>query len=132
MPDVTIRIGDKDFTVSCRDGEEVFLKTAAQLLDQEASALIGQLGRVPEPRMLLMSGLMLADRFAAQGERITALESELATAHARIAELEAQPAPEPRTIEVPVVPSHVLESLAEFAARAEALAEQAEEKLPAS
>jgi len=130
MPDVTVRIGGKDFAVSCRAGEEPFLKAAARLLDQEASALIGQIGRVPEVRMLLMAGLMLADRMAAQDERAATAESDLAVARARIAELESRPEPEPRAVEVPVVPSRLFESLAEIAARAEALAQQAEERVP--
>ena len=64
MADVRISIGGRDFDVSCQPGEEHFLRAAAKLLDNEASTLIGQMGRLPESRMLLMAALMLADRTA--------------------------------------------------------------------
>ena len=64
MPEVTISVGGRDFQVACQEGEEHFLRSAAGMLDSEAQVLLGQIGRVPENRMLLMSGLMLADKAA--------------------------------------------------------------------
>lgn len=122
MPDIDILIGGRSFQVSCRAGEEHFLNAAAKVLDSEAQPILSQLGRLPEARMLLMAGLMLADRTAS-------VEDELREARARIAALEARPAGEVQRVEVPVVPASVTESLAELAARAEALAAQVEEKL---
>ena len=52
MPDVTITIGGRNFDVACQEGEEHFLQSAAQLLDNEASVLTEQIGRLPESRML--------------------------------------------------------------------------------
>jgi len=45
-----------------------------------------------------------------------------------VEELENAPKPEPDRIEVPVIPDSVKDTLAEVAARAEALAEQVEER----
>ncbi len=64
MSEVDIRIGGRPFTVACQPGEEPFLQSAARLLDTEASALVQQLGKMPENQMLLMAGLMLADKMA--------------------------------------------------------------------
>ena len=64
MPEVTIEIGGRQFEVACQDGEEHYLRSAEKLLDAEASVLQEQIGRMPEPRMLLMSALMLADKTA--------------------------------------------------------------------
>ncbi|QYK40399.1 MAG: cell division protein ZapA [Paracoccaceae bacterium] len=122
MPELEITIGGRPFRVACQDGEEHFLRTAAQMLDAEAQPLIAQLGRMPEARMLLMAGLMLADRTAA-------VEDDLRRLKTRLAELEARPLPAPERIEVAVIPPQVTETLAELAARAEALAAQAEERL---
>ena len=61
MPEVTIRIGGRAFDVSCQEGEESYLHAAARMLDDEAQVLSDQIGRMPEARMLLMAGLMLAD-----------------------------------------------------------------------
>lgn len=123
MPQVEVSIGGRSFEVACQDGEERFLRAAAQMLDTEATALSNQIGRIPEARMLLMAGLMLADKTAG-------LEDSLRMAKARISELEAQGAPAHQRFEVPVVPAEVTETLAELAARAEALADQIEEGRP--
>ena len=64
MPEVTINIGGRPFAVACQEGEEHYLRTAAKLLDDEAQVLANQAGRMPEARMLLMAGLMLADKHA--------------------------------------------------------------------
>ena len=122
MPDLEVMIGGRSFSVSCQPGEEHFLRAAAKMLDTEAQPLVTQLGRLPEARMLLMAGLMLADRTAA-------LEDELRGVKSKLAEVEARPIPERAVVEVPVVPAEVTETLAELAARAEAMAARVEEHL---
>ncbi|WP_281994664.1 cell division protein ZapA [Ruegeria faecimaris] len=128
MPELTIQIGGRGFEVSCQEGEEVFLQAAAKLLDDEAQVLSDQIGRMPESRMLLMAGLMLADKAAATGDKINSLENKLAEAEAELRNLRSMPQPEPERIEVAVVPPSVTDTLAELAARAEAMAAFIEEK----
>ena len=128
MPEVKITIGGRDFEVSCQTGEEHYLKSAASLLDGEAAALNSQIGRLPESRMLLMSGLMLADKTAGIEEQMRSLEEKLASQKSLIGELRNKPKPEPQTVEVAVIPQSVTDSMAEMAARAEALAAAIEEK----
>ena len=132
MPEVEISIGGRRFEVACQDGEEHFLETAAGMLDREASALVQQTGRIPEARMLLMAGLMLADRTAGVEDRVEVLSAELETLKAELEALRNAPPPEPQRVEVPVVPASVTDTLAELAARAEALAERVEEMGPAA
>lgn len=129
MPEVTINIGGRPFNVACQEGEEHFLQSAAALLDNEAKSLMDQIGRLPEARMLLMAGLMLADKHAGAEETQKQLEDKLAQQEAWIEELQNRPKPEAEKVEVAVIPNEVSESLAELAARAEALADAAEEKL---
>jgi cell division protein ZapA len=121
MPELEIQIGGRNFSVSCQPGEEHFLRAAAAMLDSEAQPLVASLGRLPEARMLLMAGLMLADKTAAT-------EDENRQLKAKLAEIEARPVPEREKMEVPVVPVQVVETLAEIAARAEALAARVEEQ----
>lgn len=118
MPTVDFTIGHKDYTLSCQEGEERLLKRAAGLLDAEARAILDQAGRMPEPRLLLLAGLMLADRTSALEDRAGSAERELARLK-----------PNPQKVEVPVIPAGIGEALAELAARAEALADKAEESL---
>lgn len=121
MAEVRISIGGRGFDVACQDGEEEFLRTAAALLDAEASTLVDQVGRLPEARMLLMAGLMLADKTAGMDEELRGKSAELDR-------LKAEGQSEPERVEVAVIPTEVNETLAELAARAESLADAAEEK----
>ena len=140
MPQVEIAIGGRSFEVSCQPGEEAFLRTAAELLDAEATALSSQIGRMPEARMLLMAGLMLADKTAG-------LEDRLRDAEARVEELGAQAAeaqarvvvqtvevPVEVTVEVPVevpvIPDEVARLFADIADEAEALSRSIASLLP--
>lgn len=126
MPQVEITIGGRTFEVACQDGEEHFLYSAAEMLDTEAAHLADQMGRIPESRMLLMAGLMLADKTAGLEDRVRELEAEADKTRAQIDTLQSQPRPDPVRVEVPVIPAEVTDTLAEIAARAEALADQVE------
>lgn len=128
MPEVKITIGGRDFSVSCQEGEEHYLRSAATMLDAEASAISAQIGRVPEPRMLLMSGLMLADKTAGMEDQLASANKRLAVLEAEFEKLRNAPKPEPERVEVAVIPDIVVDSFAEIAARAEALAAAVEEK----
>ena len=128
MPEVTFNIGGRPCQVACQEGEEQYLQSAAGLLDNEASTLMDQIGRLPEARMLLMAGLMLADKAAGTDDQLKALEDKVAQQSAWIEELQSRPQPEPTRVEVAVIPDEVTQTLAELAARAEALADAAEEK----
>ncbi|MGR3467680.1 MAG: cell division protein ZapA [Shimia sp.] len=126
MPEVKITIGGRTFDVACQEGEEHYLEAAAAMLDTEATALTQQIGRIPETRMLLMAGLMLADRTASVEDRLREAEDKLARRDALISELQDRPGPEPERIEVAVVPQGLTDTLSEMAAKAEALAEEME------
>ena len=110
MSQVTIQIGGRSFDVVCQEGEESYLKTAAAMLDQEAQKLESSGARITESRMLLMAGLLLADRTAASEEKLsksdksafskttnseimehaTNLESKLKLAEMKIVDLNSQ------------------------------------------
>ncbi|MDF1801628.1 cell division protein ZapA [Thalassovita sp.] len=128
MPEVEIKIGGRGFEVSCQDGEEHYLHSAAKMLDDEAQRLAAQIGRLPEPRMLLMAGLMLADKTAGVEDSLKDMTAQMEELKAELEKLKNAPAPEPVRVEVPVVPANVVETLAEVAAQAEALASQVEER----
>jgi len=81
MPELEITLGDRTFVVACQAGEEPFLQAAAQILDTEATSLQAKVGRLPDVRMLLMAGLMVADRMAA-------IDADLQQAKARMAQME--------------------------------------------
>ncbi|HGG05914.1 MAG TPA: cell division protein ZapA [Aliiroseovarius sp.] len=127
MPDVRITIGGRDFEVACQEGEEHFLNSAAGMLDAEATVLTSQIPHLTESRMLLMSGLMLADKTAGMEDSLRVAEGRLADALAELERLKANP----EQVEVPVIPDAVTDTLAEIAARAEAMAAAVEDKAKA-
>lgn len=125
MPEIEVEIGGRTFEVACQEGEEHYLRFAAKMLDEEASVLTSQIGRIPEARMLLMAGLMLADKTAGMQDKLREAEDKLLEKDAELDQLRNAQA-EPKRVEVPVLPDDVTDALAELAARAEALAEQVE------
>jgi cell division protein ZapA len=124
MPEINVSIGGRLFEVACQEGEEHFLRTAAAMLDAEAAVLMEQIGRMPEARMLLMAGLMLADKTAAVEDQIREMSGRVEELEAALAEAQANPV----RLEVPVIPEIVFDTFAEIAARAEALAASIEER----
>lgn len=126
MPEVTIHIGGREFLVACQAGEEDYLKSAAAILDGEASVLADQAGRMTEARLLLMAGLMLADKTAGLEERLQEAEARLTEAGAALEALRKAPTPSPERIEVPMIPPSVTETLTGLVAQAESLADSLE------
>ncbi len=131
MPEVTITIGGRDFEVACQEGEEHFLRSAAQMLDTEAQTLLSQIGRMPESRMLLMAGLLLADKAAGADDRVRAMEKKFGALQAELEEAR-EAAMTPNTVEVARIPTEVTDTLAELAAQAEAIADTVEERAGAA
>ena len=132
MPEVTIKIGQRPYTVNCPEGEEPQLQKARDALDAEASTLLVQAGRVPESQMLLMSGLMLADRTLALQEQLRSTEAALEQVQHDSHKISQEIKTVIKEVEVPVVPPALLESLAELSARAEAAADDLEERIAQS
>jgi cell division protein ZapA len=134
MPDVEIEIGGRPFTVACQEGEEAYLRSAAGMLDREARTLIEAGGRLTQDRMLLMAGLMLADKALSAEEERRALEERLEEEGRLLEELQNRPPPEPERVEVevlrnvdrPFVPDATVERAAALAGEAEEAAELAE------
>jgi len=107
MSEVEISVGGRSFSVACQPGEEEFLQAAAKQLDAEASVLVGQLGNIPEAQMLLMAGLMLADKLTAVEDRLKRAQNGKPAA--------AEPPP-------PELPDGFVERMEKLASEAEELA----------
>ena len=117
MPEVAINIGDKKFTVTCQPGEESALEAAAGLLNDEASFLVSQIGQLSEQKLLLMSGLMLADKMTAQSEKLIKAERALEEALTKAKTLEGNDA----SYQAPI-DDNFLEQLTTITEKAENLA----------
>jgi cell division protein ZapA len=90
MPDLKVVIGGRNFNISCNPGEESAAQESANFLDQEAELLQAQLGRLPEDKMLLMSGLLLGDKIRVLKHEQIALEETLRVTQAKLNELRSK------------------------------------------
>ncbi|WP_299651678.1 cell division protein ZapA [uncultured Jannaschia sp.] len=122
MPDMTIEIGGRHFTVACQEGEETYLGAAAELLDREAKVLVASGTRLTQERMLLMAGLMLADKAISAEEELKVMDRRLAEQDRVIASMKARP-PEVRE----AIPRAAITRVDGLASRAEELAAKARE-----
>ena len=61
MSQINIMVGGRAYTLACRDGEEDRLTRLANHISRKAEDLSATLGQMAEPRMLLMSALLVAD-----------------------------------------------------------------------
>lgn len=126
MPEVRITIGGRDFDVACQEGEEHYLRAAAAMLDGEAQLLVDQIGRMPDARLLLMAGLMLADKTAGLDEQMRALEDKVASQEAVIEQMRETGTASVPTAGADEVLAPLLEGVAE---RVERMADEFEARI---
>lgn len=61
MGSVNVNIAGREYSLACRDGEEPRRAQLALHLSEKADELTGSLGQMSEPRLLLMTGILVAD-----------------------------------------------------------------------
>lgn len=77
MPTVVVRVNDRPYNMVCDEGEEEHLAELASLLENEVTKLKKTFGQVGDSRLLLMAGLVVADKLDETVRRIEALEGEI-------------------------------------------------------
>lgn len=134
MAELEIEIGGRSFSVACQEGEEPYLRAAAKMLDTEVAVILGQIGPMPSDKMmLLMAGLMLADKTAALEDdlrdaqvKVAAQDKALRSSEERLADRARRLTEMQEAMLQGALPDELSDGLAELAARAEALADQIE------
>jgi cell division protein ZapA len=74
---VIVQVNGRPYTMQCPEGEEGHLRELAALLDSEVLRVKQSVGNVGDIRLLVMSGLMVADRLSEAIRRIEALEEQV-------------------------------------------------------
>jgi cell division protein ZapA len=77
MAQVIVQVNDRPYVMQCPDGEEDHLRELAKLLDTEVSRIKSNVGTVGDIRLLVMAGLMVADRLSESVKRLEELEDQL-------------------------------------------------------
>jgi cell division protein ZapA len=76
MAQVIVTVNDRPYTMQCPDGEEEHLQELARLLDSEVQRIRRSVGSVGDIRLLVMAGLMVADRLSEAIRRVEELEEQ--------------------------------------------------------
>ena len=63
MANINIKFNNKDYLLSCDDGQEESLKTLTSFLDKKYNELKDQLGNIGENKLLLITTIKLIDDY---------------------------------------------------------------------
>ena len=71
MANVSIKFNNKDYLLSCDDGQEKSLKNLTKFLDKKYSELKDKLGNIGENKLLLITTIQLIDDYFDLKQRVT-------------------------------------------------------------
>ena len=71
MANVNIKFNNKDYLLSCDDGQEESLKKLTKFLDKKYSELKDKLGNIGENKLLLITTIQLIDEYFDLKQKIT-------------------------------------------------------------
>lgn len=78
MAVVNISVNGRPYDIACDDSQVARVTELGREVDDRAQLLIKQIGNVPDARLLVMVGLMLADELADSREKLRAAGSDVA------------------------------------------------------
>ena len=76
MANVSIKFNNKDYLLSCDDGQEENLKELAMHLDSKYSELKKNLGNIGESKLLLITAIQMVDDYFALNKKVDSKKSE--------------------------------------------------------
>ena len=71
MANINIKFNNKDYLLSCEDGQEESLKKLTKYLDKKYSDLKDKLGNIGENKLLLITTIQLIDEYFDLKQRVT-------------------------------------------------------------
>ena len=77
MANVNIKFNNKDYLLSCDDGQEESLKSLTKFLDKKYSELKDKLGNIGENKLLLIITIQLIDDYFDLKQRVTQQKKKL-------------------------------------------------------
>ena len=77
MANVSIKFNDKDYLLSCDDGQEESLKKLTKFLDKKYTELKDKLGNIGENKLLLITTIQLIDEYFDLKQKITQQKTKL-------------------------------------------------------
>ena len=77
MANVNIKFNNKDYLLSCDDGQEESLKKLTVFLDKKYSELKDKLGNIGENKLLLITTIQLIDEYFDLKQKVTLQKNKL-------------------------------------------------------
>tara|TARA_X000001036_G_C20424010_1_gene702338 strand:+ start:363 stop:809 length:447 start_codon:yes stop_codon:yes gene_type:complete len=77
MANVNIKFNNKDYLLSCDDGQEESLKKLTKFLDNKYSELKDKLGNIGENKLLLITTIQLIDEYFDLKKKVTDQKKKL-------------------------------------------------------
>ena len=77
MANVNIKFNNKDYLLSCDDGQEESLKKLTKFLDKKYNDLKDKLGNIGENKLLLITTIQLIDDYFDLKQRVTQQKKKL-------------------------------------------------------
>ena len=77
MANVNIKFNNKDYLLSCDDGQEESLKKLTKFLDKKYNELKDKLGNIGENKLLLITTIQLIDDYFDLKQRVTQQKDKL-------------------------------------------------------
>ena len=77
MANINIKFNNKDYLLSCDDGQEESLKKLTNFLDKKYSELKDQLGNIGENKLLLITSIKLIDDYFNLKQKVTLQKNRL-------------------------------------------------------
>jgi len=77
MPQITVRVNERPYTMVCDEGEQDHITELAQFLDREVVELKEKFGQVGDSRLLMMAGIVVADKLSEALDQIESLREEI-------------------------------------------------------
>ena len=77
MANISIKFNNKDYLLSCDDGQEQSLKNLVNFLDKRYSELKDKLGNIGENKLLLITTIQLIDDYFDLKQRVTKQKKKL-------------------------------------------------------
>ena len=77
MANVNVKFNNKDYLLSCDDGQEEALKKLTKFLDNKYSQLKDKLGNIGENKLLLITTIKLIDEYFDLKQKVTHQKTKL-------------------------------------------------------
>tara|TARA_B100000579_G_C22695800_1_gene787335 strand:+ start:543 stop:989 length:447 start_codon:yes stop_codon:yes gene_type:complete len=77
MANVNVKFNNKDYLLSCDDGQEESLKKLTKFLDKKYSELKEKLGSIGDNKLLLITTIQLIDEYFDLKQRVTLQKKKL-------------------------------------------------------